>query len=81
MRRLYSLLTRIAAPAAFALVLCRGMRDRSYWQRFGERFGGGEALEQPCIWVHAVSVGGDGQLCAERCAAGGGGADGFADAG
>lgn len=47
----------IAAPLFSVVLLFRGLRDRSYWQNFGERFGGGESLEQPCIWVHAVSVG------------------------
>ena len=57
MRYLYSLLMYIAAPLFSVVLLFRGLRDRSYRQRFGERFGGGETLEQPCIWVHAVSVG------------------------
>ena len=47
----------IAAPLFSVVLLFRGLRDRSYWQNFGERFGGGESLEQSCIWVHAVSVG------------------------
>ncbi len=58
MRRLYSLLTLLAAPAAFAVVLCRGLRDRSYWRHLGERFGWGAfAGGSPCIWLHAVSLG------------------------
>ncbi|MGO8830293.1 MAG: lipid IV(A) 3-deoxy-D-manno-octulosonic acid transferase [Steroidobacteraceae bacterium] len=58
MRRLYSLLTLLAAPVAFALVLCRGFRDRSYWRHLGERFGwGGYAGGPPSIWLHAVSLG------------------------
>ena len=58
MRRLYSLLTLLAAPVAFALVLCRGLRDRSYWRNLGERFGwGGYAGGPPSIWLHAVSLG------------------------
>ena len=47
----------VAAPLFSVVLLFRGLRDRSYWQHFGERFGGGESLEQQCIWVHAVSVG------------------------
>ena len=47
----------IAAPLFSVVLLFRGLRDRSYRQHFGERFGGGESLEQQCIWVHAVSVG------------------------
>ena len=57
MRYLYSLLMYVAAPLFSVVLLFRGLRDRSYWQNFGERFGGGASLEQPCIWVHAVSVG------------------------
>jgi len=38
-------------------MLCRGVRDRSYWHHFGERFGFGATLEGSGIWVHAVSVG------------------------
>jgi len=58
MRRLYSLLISCAAPLAFATVLWRGLRDRSYWQGLGERFGRGRALGGgPSIWLHAVSLG------------------------
>jgi 3-deoxy-D-manno-octulosonic-acid transferase len=58
MRRLYSLLMVVLAPAAFAVVLCRGLRDRSYWQNLGERFGWGRfAGDSPSIWLHAVSLG------------------------
>jgi 3-deoxy-D-manno-octulosonic-acid transferase len=56
MRRLYSLLIYCAAPFAFAVVLWRGLRDRSYWQGLGERFGGG-ARTNAAIWLHAVSLG------------------------
>ena len=63
MRYLYSLLMYIAAPLFSVVLLCRGLRDRSYWHHFGERFGGGNTLDQPCIWVHAVSVG-EVQSCA-----------------
>jgi 3-deoxy-D-manno-octulosonic-acid transferase len=62
MRKLYSLAIRVAAPVAFSVLLLRGFRDRAYWQALGERFGfaGGPAAEvtpQPCIWLHAVSLG------------------------
>lgn len=57
MRYLYSLLTYIAAPLFSVVLLLRGLRDRSYWANFGERFGLGAALEGGPIWVHAVSVG------------------------
>jgi 3-deoxy-D-manno-octulosonic-acid transferase len=57
LRYLYSLLTYIAAPLFSVVLLLRGLRDRTYWHNFSERFGFGPTLEKPCIWVHAVSVG------------------------
>jgi 3-deoxy-D-manno-octulosonic-acid transferase len=57
-RHLYSFLIRCAAPFAFAMLLWRGMRDRSYWQGLAERFGFGSAVaHSPTIWLHAVSLG------------------------
>jgi 3-deoxy-D-manno-octulosonic-acid transferase len=57
-RRLYSLLTVLLAPVAFAAVLWRGLRDRAYRQGLGERFGWGASLPPaPRIWLHAVSLG------------------------
>jgi 3-deoxy-D-manno-octulosonic-acid transferase len=57
-RRLYSLLIYAAAPVAFAGVLWRGLRDRSYWQALSERFGWGRAMiSTRTIWLHAVSLG------------------------
>ena len=47
----------IAAPLFSVVLWLRGLRDPSYWNNFGERYGFGDTLEQPCIWVHAVSVG------------------------
>jgi 3-deoxy-D-manno-octulosonic-acid transferase len=57
LRYLYSLLTYIAAPLFSVVLLFRGLRDRTYWHNFRERFGFGARLAGPCIWVHAVSVG------------------------
>jgi 3-deoxy-D-manno-octulosonic-acid transferase len=70
MRRVYTLLIYLAVPFAFAIVLWRGLRDRSYWQGLGERFGGGARVgtgsragtgarvaSGPSIWLHAVSLG------------------------
>lgn len=57
MRYLYSLLTYIAAPLFSVVLLWRGLRDRSYWHNFGERFGFGTPVTTSPIWVHAVSVG------------------------
>jgi 3-deoxy-D-manno-octulosonic-acid transferase len=47
----------VAAPVVSAMLAWRGLRDRSYWHHFGERFGLGTALARSPIWVHAVSVG------------------------
>jgi 3-deoxy-D-manno-octulosonic-acid transferase len=57
LRFIYSWLIRFAAPFAFAVVLWRGLRDRSYWQGLAERFGWGMPLSSPSIWLHAVSLG------------------------
>jgi 3-deoxy-D-manno-octulosonic-acid transferase len=57
MRRLYSLLIYLAVPFAFTAVLWRGLRDRSYWQAPGERFGWGRASSNGSMWLHAVSLG------------------------
>jgi 3-deoxy-D-manno-octulosonic-acid transferase len=58
MRHLYSFLIRCAAPVAFAVVLWRGLRDRSYWLALSERFGFGTPnSSSPAVWLHAVSLG------------------------
>jgi 3-deoxy-D-manno-octulosonic-acid transferase len=57
LRFIYSWLMRVAVPVAFAVVLWRGVRDRSYWQGLAERFGLGRPLPSPSIWLHAVSLG------------------------
>ncbi len=58
MRRLYSALIYCAVPFAFAIVLWRGVRDRSYRQALGERFGWGPpSSAAPTLWLHAVSLG------------------------
>jgi 3-deoxy-D-manno-octulosonic-acid transferase len=57
MRRLYSLLTYPAALAAFAVVLWRGIKDRSYWLNLSERFGYGQTVADESVWLHAVSLG------------------------
>jgi 3-deoxy-D-manno-octulosonic-acid transferase len=64
MRRVYTLLIYLAVPFAFAIVLWRGLRDRSYRQGLSERFGGGARVAAgaqmdtaPAIWLHAVSLG------------------------
>jgi 3-deoxy-D-manno-octulosonic-acid transferase len=57
LRYLYSLLAYLAAPLFSIALLWRGLRDRSYWSNFSERFGFGPAMGVSPIWVHAVSVG------------------------
>jgi 3-deoxy-D-manno-octulosonic-acid transferase len=58
-RRLYTLLIRVATPFAFAQVLWRGLRDRRYWEGLSERFGCGPQVpgNATTTWVHAVSLG------------------------
>jgi len=56
-RLLYNVLIYLAAPVALLMHLWRGLRDPSYRERLGERFGFGAQLAGPTIWIHAVSVG------------------------
>jgi len=56
MRLLYLMAVYLAAPLVSLMLAARGLRDRSYWRDFGQRFGLGPAT-QATIWVHAVSVG------------------------
>jgi 3-deoxy-D-manno-octulosonic-acid transferase len=57
MRLLYLAALYLAAPLISVMLAARGLRDRSYWQNFGERLGLGSPLSTAPIWVHAVSVG------------------------
>ncbi len=57
MNYVYNVLIFFAAPVAFLIELWRGLRDPSYRERLGERFGFGPSLPGPTIWIHAVSVG------------------------
>lgn len=58
MRFLYVLIAYLLAPLVVGVMLWRGLRDRSYWRNFGERFGLGQApFAGESLWVHAVSVG------------------------
>src|SRR5688572_22068533 len=54
---LYNVLVYLAAPFAILVQLWRGLRDTSYRERLGERFGLGKAIPGETIWIHAVSVG------------------------
>ena len=63
MRILYLLAVYLTAPVISAVLLARGLRDRSYWRNFRERFGLGPRRPPHGVWVHAVSVG-EVQACA-----------------
>ncbi|TLZ45773.1 MAG: 3-deoxy-D-manno-octulosonic acid transferase [Gammaproteobacteria bacterium] len=63
MRFVYLLAVYLAAPLVSTMLLWRGLRDRSYWHDFGERFGFGARLAPLGVWMHAVSVG-EVQACA-----------------
>jgi 3-deoxy-D-manno-octulosonic-acid transferase len=57
-RLLYVLIAYLLAPVVCGVMLWRGLRDRSYWRNFSERFGfGATTAGEGSIWVHAVSVG------------------------
>jgi 3-deoxy-D-manno-octulosonic-acid transferase len=62
-RFLYLLAVYLAAPLVSVLLLWRGLRDRSYWRNFPERFGFGARSAPQGVWMHAVSVG-EVQACA-----------------
>jgi 3-deoxy-D-manno-octulosonic-acid transferase len=57
LRLLYLLALYLATPLISLLLLWRGLRDRSYWHNFRERFGFGVPQRPGGVWVHAVSVG------------------------
>jgi len=58
MRVAYIFLTVLLTPIYAAYWFFRGIVNRSYWDRFGQRFGlGYPNLSAGCIWIHAVSVG------------------------
>ena len=54
MRILYLLVLYLTAPVISAVLLARGLRDRSYWRNFRERFGFGSRRAPHGVWVHAV---------------------------
>lgn len=57
MRLLYNLLTYLLLiPYAFYWFI-KGIGNRSYFDRLGQRFGFGFPKVDECIWIHAVSVG------------------------
>lgn len=56
-RGLYSALIYLAIPLVLLNLLRRGLAQRAYLQRWGERFGGGPRPQPGGTWVHCVSVG------------------------
>ncbi|MDA0994644.1 MAG: lipid IV(A) 3-deoxy-D-manno-octulosonic acid transferase [Proteobacteria bacterium] len=58
MRFVYAILTYLLLPVYACYWFFRGLGNRTYWDRFGQRFGFCyPRLFEGCIWVHAVSVG------------------------
>jgi 3-deoxy-D-manno-octulosonic-acid transferase len=58
MRFVYIVIAYLLTPVWCAVMLWRGIRDRSYWRALDERFGFGPGAAGPeSLWVHAVSVG------------------------
>jgi 3-deoxy-D-manno-octulosonic-acid transferase len=57
-RLLYAVVTYLLAPAYALYWFARGIVNRAYWERFGQRFGFGyPEIAGGSIWIHAVSVG------------------------
>jgi len=56
-RLIYSLLIYLLQIPVAAYWLFRALVNRSYGDRFGQRFGVGYPQLDKCIWIHAVSVG------------------------
>ena len=57
MRYLYNLLTYLLLIPFACYWIVRGLGNRAYFDRLGQRFGFGFPSIDRCIWVHAVSVG------------------------
>ena len=57
MRFFYNLLTYLLYLPYVGYWLIRGISNRAYLQRLGERLGIGYPRLERCIWIHAVSVG------------------------
>lgn len=53
----YRLLLLLAAPLIPLRLAWRGVRERGYWQHWGERWGRLPPLPRGALWIHAVSVG------------------------
>lgn len=57
MRFLYNFLTYLLLIPFACYWFIRGLGNRSYFDRLGQRFGLGFPKIDRCIWIHAVSVG------------------------
>ena len=57
MRFFYNLLTYLLLIPYACYWLIRGLGNRTYFDRLGQRFGLGLPKIDSCIWIHAVSVG------------------------
>jgi len=58
MRTAYNIITYLFSPVYGLYWLFRGLTNRDYWDRLGQRFGSGyPQASEGCIWIHAVSVG------------------------
>jgi len=57
MRRAYTALLWLLLPLVLLRLTARGLRNRGYWQRWGERFGFVARAPRATLWLHAVSVG------------------------
>ena len=58
MRFFYLTAVYLVAPLMFLFWVVRGIRNPSYMDRLGQRFGFGvPRLARPALWIHAVSVG------------------------
>ncbi|MBT8088323.1 MAG: lipid IV(A) 3-deoxy-D-manno-octulosonic acid transferase [Gammaproteobacteria bacterium] len=57
MRFFYNLLTYLLAIPYAAYWLLRGLANRAYLEKLGQRFGFGFPKCESSIWIHAVSVG------------------------
>ena len=58
MRFVYAIVTYLVMPVYAAYWIARGLGNRSYRDRFGQRFGFGyPPMPGGSIWIHAVSVG------------------------
>jgi 3-deoxy-D-manno-octulosonic-acid transferase len=54
----YIILSYLLAPVYALYWLFRGLAEKAYWDRFGQRFGFGyPCLPAGTVWIHAVSVG------------------------